>query len=126
MVCETKTLSVGKYTTRDGREAVVDAVADGMLIGRYRAYTDNIQPVWIPKIWTLRGHAWEGSHDILDLCGTPRIRIERAYWLNEYDNGPGLLRKTWEESLVEASRDAKEPLCRVELKFVAFVGDGLR
>jgi hypothetical protein len=48
------------------------------------------------------------------------------YWLNEYDNGPGLLRKTWEESLIEASREEKQPLCRVELKFVAFVGDGLR
>jgi hypothetical protein len=55
-----------------------------------------------------------------------RILVKRLYWLNEYDNGPGLLRKTWEESLIEASREEKQPLCRVELKFVAFVGDGLR
>jgi hypothetical protein len=126
MVCETKTLGVGRYMTRDGREAVVDAVADGMLIGRYRASTSDYRTCWIPKIWTLTGHAWEGSWDPLDLCGTPRIRIERTYWLNEYQNGPGLLRKTWEESLIEASREEKQPLCRVELKFVAFVGDGLR
>jgi hypothetical protein len=126
MVCETKTLGVGRYTTRNGREACVDAVSDGMLIGRYMVTTDMGQPCWVPKIWTLDGHAYPGSHDIHDIGGESKIRIERTYWLNEYDSGPGLLRKTWEESLIEASREEKQPLCRVELKFVAFVGDGLR
>jgi hypothetical protein len=121
MVCETKTLGVGKYTTRDGREAVVDAVVDGLLVGRVMIGSTPFGQVWEPD-----GKANSIGRSAFDISGELRILVKRLYWLNEYDNGPGLLRKTWEESLIEASREEKQPLCRVELKFVAFVGDGLR
>ena len=121
MVCETKTLSVGKYTTRDGREAVVDAVVDGLLVGRI-----IIGKIAMGQVWELDGRANKYGQSNFDISGELRILVKRLYWLNEYDNGPGLLRKTWEESLIEASREEKQPLCRVELKFVAFVGDGLQ
>jgi hypothetical protein len=121
MVCETKTLGVGRYTTRDGRRAVVDAVVDGMLVGRV-----IIGHTAMGQVWELDGKANKFGASAFDISGEQRILVKRLYWLNEYDNGPGLLRKTWEESLIEASREEKQPLCRVELKFVAFVGDGLK
>jgi hypothetical protein len=121
MVCETKTLGVGRYTTRDGREAVVDAVVDGLLVGRI-----IIGHTAMGQVWQLDGRSCKYATSPFDISGELRILVKRLYWLNEYDNGPGLLRKTWEESLIEASREETQPLCRVELKFVAFVGDGLR
>ena len=125
MVCETKTLGVGKYTTRDGREAVVDTVVDTgvelMLVGRVIIGNTAIGQVWLPD-----GKAYRYGDSAFDIGGEFKPIVRRTYWLNIYDNGPGLLRETWEQSLVEASREEKQPLCRVEVKVEACVGDGLR
>jgi hypothetical protein len=125
MVCETKTLGVGRYTTRDGREAVVDAVVDTgvelMLVGRV-----IIGNTAIGQVWLLDGKAYRYGDSAFDIGCEVKPLVKRTYWLNIYDNGPGLLRETWEQSLVEASREEKQPLCRVEVKVEAFVGDGLR
>jgi hypothetical protein len=121
-----ETLGVGKYTTRNGREAVVDAVADGMLIGRYKLIDNRGDDFWVPKIWRLDGSVFLGLDDIHDIDKHFKPLVKRTYWLNIYDNGPGLLRETWEQALVEASREEKQPLCRVEVKVEACVGDGLR
>jgi hypothetical protein len=121
-----RTLEVGKYTTRNGREAVVDAVSDGMLVGRYKLIDARGDDFWVPKIWRLDGSVFLGLDDLHDIGGDFKPHVRRTYWLNIYDNGPGLLRETWEQSLVEASREEKQPLCRVEVKVEASVGDGLR
>jgi len=121
MVCETKTLGVGKYTTRDGREAVVDAVVDGLLVGRV-----IIGGFSMGHVWHLDGKVCVFASSPFDISGEFYPQVKRTYWLNIYDNGPGLLRETWEQSLVEASREEKQPLCRVEVKVEACVGDGLR
>jgi hypothetical protein len=121
-----ETLAVGKYTTRNGREAVVDAVADGMLVGRYKLIDGHGDDFWVPKIWRLDGSVFLGLDDIHDIGREFKPHVRRTYWLNIYDNGPGLLRETWEQALVEASREEKQPLCRVEVKVEACVGDGLR
>ena len=121
MVCETKTLGVGKYTTRDGREAVVDAVVDGMLVGRI-----IIGHTAMGQVWEMDGRACKYATSPFDISGEFYPKVKSTYWLNIYDNGPGLLRETWEQALVEASREEKQPLCRVEVKVEACVGDGLR
>jgi hypothetical protein len=127
MTTETKTLSMGKYTTRDGKQAEVHSVdtAKGLLIGLINIGTPE-EPNWVGSVWLMNGR----RNDVVmlphDIGGESRIRIERTYWLNIYDNGPGLLRETWEQALVEASREEKQPLCRVEVKVEACVGDGLR
>jgi hypothetical protein len=121
MVCETKTLGVGKYTTRDGREAVVDAVVDGLLVGRV-----IIGRTSMGQVWEMDGRVGKYGQSPFDIDWKFKPQVKRTYWLNIYDNGPGLLRETWEQSLVEASREEKQPLCRVEVEVEACVGDGLR
>lgn len=120
-----KTLTVGRYRTRSGREARVDAVADGMLIGRYLFADEGIE-VWIPKIWTLSGASHKGLEDQNDIGGESCIPVKREYWVNIYQEGPGLLRKSWEECLIETSRDQAQPLCRVRLPIDSYVGEGLK
>jgi hypothetical protein len=51
--------------------------------------------------------------------------VHRSYWLNIYQSGPGLLRDSWEHSLIEASREDSPPLCRVEVKVNSYIGEGL-
>jgi hypothetical protein len=121
MVSETKTLGVGRYTTRDGREAVVDAVVDGLLVGRI-----IIGHTAMGQVWQVDGRSCKYATSSFDIGDDFKPHVRRTYWLNIYDSGPGLLRETWEQSLVEASREEKQPLCRVEVKVEACVGDGLR
>ena len=67
------------------------------------------------------------SHSGDDIGCEVEPRVKATYWLNIYMGGPGLLRKTWEESLIEASRnDTENVLCRVAIKVDAKVGEGLR
>jgi hypothetical protein len=118
---------VGKWYTADGREAMVDAVADGLLIGRVNLRDNrHDKDLWYATIWKLDGrdHIAPGGSD---LRRNPVPRVRQVYWVNIYRSGPGQLRKTWEESLVEASqRESEDVLCRVEVSIDAMVGEGLR
>jgi hypothetical protein len=122
-----KVLQVGKYTTRGGRPAIVDAVVDQMLVGRIdiRECGTDVS-VFVPQLWQLDGHCWPGSNSGNDIGVEVKPVIKRRYWLNIYDDGPGILRKTWEESLVEASREEKPVLCRVPINITSYLGDGLK
>lgn len=124
-VIETK-FGVGTYWTTDGRQAVVDAVTDGMLVGRINLQQDaEALPIWYPTGWRANGVSLYGGEK--DSLRTDRVRrIKKTYWVNIYTSGPGQLRKDWEESLVEASRCEEEVLCRVEVKVDAAIGEGLK
>jgi hypothetical protein len=118
---------VGYYWTAEGKQAVVDAVADGLLIGRINLQEDLTKdPHWTPKYWQLDGTCmWQMNKQ--DRLRTDRVqRIKQTFWVNIYPSGPGQLRKDWEEALVEASRCEEPCLCRVEVKVDAFVGEGLK
>ena len=123
-----KTLAIGSYWTADGQQAVVDAVADGMLIGRIDLKSGfDGQPYWTPFMWQLDGTTRYGANVKFTLQPErPPQRIQSSYWLNIYTSGPGQLRKNWEEALVEASRCEEFCLCRVEVKVDAHVGEGLK
>ncbi len=121
MVCEAKTLGVGRYKTRNGLDAFVDAVTDKLLVGRVMHGS-----LPMGQVWDLNGSVSNWGQSIFDIGCEFKPQVKRTYWLNIYDNGPGLLRETWEQALVEASREEKQPLCRVEVKVEACVGDGLR
>lgn len=123
-----KALSLGSYWTADGQQAVVDAVADGMLIGRIDLNADQDgRPNWMTFMWNLDGTARYGANVKFQLQPErPPLRIRTSYWLNIYPSGPGQLRKNWEEALVEASRCEEPCLCRVEVKVDARVGEGLK
>ena len=123
-----KTLAIGSYWTADGQQAVVDAVADGMLIGRIDLKSGfDGQPYWTPFMWQLDGTTRYGANVKFALQPErPPQRIQSSYWLNIYTSGPGQLRKNWEEALVEASRCEEFCLCRVEVKVDAHVGEGLK
>ena len=127
MIAESKqTYGVGKWWTADGKPAVVDAMVDGLLVGRIDiARCDATRPHWYAAIWTLDGQYRHGN-EVHNLQVNPVVKVQRTFWLNVYQDGPGLLRNTWEESLIEASREEKQPLCRVEVKVDSFVGDGLK
>lgn len=124
----TKGFSVGKYFTECGYEVEVVAVAsDGMLIGRYNVQTQpEHRPCWMAGTWHADGTCTLGIEGYRLTRALQRIPVKRTYWLNVYDDGPGLLRNTWEESLIEASREEKQPLCRVEVKVDSYVGEGLK
>ncbi len=124
-VCE-KTFVVGKYWTDGGLRAVVDAVTeDGQLIGRVNLRNDETEsPIWYPVMWNSSGKDRHRMHTLTDIG--PQSRIREIYWLNRYASGPGMLRKTWEEALIEASRSEEEVLCRVRVSIDACVGEGLR
>lgn len=117
----------GKYYTECGYEAEVVAVADdGMLIGRYNVQTKpEHRACWMAGTWYANGTNTLGIEGYRLTRIRERIPVRRNYWLNIYDNGPGLLRDSWEHSLIEASREEKQPLCRVEVKVDAYVGEGL-
>ena len=129
-----KALVLGSYWTADGQQAVVDAVADGMLIGRIDLNADDDQnanadgtPYWMPFVWQLDGTTRYGANVKFTLQPErPPLRIQSSYWVNIYTSGPGQLRKNWEEALVEASRCEEPCLCRVEVKVDARVGEGLK
>ena len=118
---------VGSYWTAEGLQAVVDAVADGLLVGRINLNEDiEGSPHWCAKFWTLDGKCQWGMGKKDELRMERRQRIKRSYWVNFYASGPGQLRKTWEDALVEASRCVDPCLARFEVKVDAHVGDGLR
>jgi len=125
-VTETK-FGVGYYWTAEGLQAVVDAVADGLLVGRINLQEDLTKtPHWCAKFWTLDGKCQWGMSKQDELRTERTQRIKKSYWVNIYPSGPGLLRKDWEEALVEASRCEEPCLCRVEIKVDAYVGEGLK
>ena len=119
-----KELGIGKYVTRDGQQAEVFAVVDGMLYGRVNHQLSNGSPCWFGVAWKPDGRARSHTGDDIGVKVEPRVKA--TYWLNIYKSGPGQLRKTWEESLIEASRSEEDVLCRVEVKVDAKVGEGLR
>jgi len=119
-----KELGIGQYVTRDGQQAEVFAVVDGMLYGRVNHRLSNESPFWLGMAWKPDGKARSHSGDDIGVKVEPRVKA--TYWLNIFQSGPGLLRKTWEESLIEASRSEEGVLCRVEIKVDAKVGEGLR
>ena len=123
-----KALALGSYWTDDGQRAVVDAVADGMLIGRIDLNPDaNGRSYWMPFMWNFDGTVRYGANVKFQLQSErPPQRIQSSYWVNIYTSGPGQLRKNWEEALVEASRCEEPCLCRVEVKVDARVGEGLK
>ena len=120
--------AVGKYYTECGYEAEVVAVADdGMLIGRYNVQTKpEHRACWMAGTWYADGTNTLGIEGYRLTRTRERIPIKGSYWLNIYDDGPGLLRKTWEQALIESGCNEKQPLCRVEVKVDSFVGDGLK
>lgn len=122
---------VGQWWTVDGRQAVVDAVADTAtgkrLVGRVNIQIyENADPLWTAAMWETNGiHEYMPKRNLLS--GEPRPAISRCYWVNVYPSGPGQLRDTWEQCLIEASRsEEEEVLCRVQVEIEARVGDGLR
>jgi hypothetical protein len=119
--------AVGKYFTECGYEAEVVAVADdGMLIGRYNVQTKpEHRACWMAGTWYADGTNTLGIEGYRLTKTRERIPVHRSYWLNIYQSGPGLLRDSWEHSLIEASREDSPPLCRVEVKVHSFVGEGL-
>ena len=118
-------LGLGQYITRDGQQAEVIAMKDGLLFGRVNSPLSDGSPYWFAVAWLPNGTA--RSHPGNDIGCKIEPRIKATYWLNIYQSGPGLLRKTWEESLIEASRsDCDSVMCRVEVKVNAKVGEGLR
>ncbi len=120
-----KELGIGQYVTRDGQQAEVLAIVDGMLYGRVNHQLMNWSPCWFGMAWMPNGTARSHSGDDIGVKVEPRVKA--TYWLNIYQGGPGMLRKNWEESLIEASRnDTEIVLCRVEVKVDAKVGEGLR
>jgi hypothetical protein len=121
-----QTFGPGQWWTADGKPAVVDAMVDGLLVGRIDiARCDATRPHWYAAMWSIDGQYRHGC-DADNLRTSRGVKIKRTFWLNVYQDGPGLLRNTWEESLIEASREEKQPLCRVEVKVDSFVGDGLK
>lgn len=119
-----KVLGIGEYQTRDGEPAIVDAVSDGLLVGRVNIKLHDGSPFWIGVVWNMHGKA--RSHSGSDIGVTVEPRIKASYWLNIYPSGPGLLRKTWEEALIEASRSDEDVIARKEIEIDARVGEGLR
>jgi len=119
-----KELGIGQYVTRDGELAEVLAVVDGMLYGRVNHRLSSGSPFWLGIAWNLNGRARSHSGD--DIGCEVQPRVTATYWLNIFQSGPGQPRKTWEESLIEASRMKSNVLCRVEIKVDAKIGEGLR
>ena len=128
MVTDAKAeFGLGEYWTAKGQRAVVDAIVDGMLVGRVNIQDrpDRTDAIWYPVIWSPEGVAKTATQG--DCLRTERKqRVCCSFWLNIYQSGPGQLRRTWEESLIEASRCEEDVLCRVHVPINATVGDGLR
>ncbi len=123
---ENKTLEVGNYTTRNGKQAEVHCVdsSKGLLVGVINIGTAK-EPNWAGCVWLLNGRrnsVVELDHDIG--CEV-KPRVKKTLWFNYWPDGPGLLRNSWEECLIEASRDEREPLCRMKVEIDCEVGEGL-
>ena len=118
-----KELGIGQYVTRDGQQAEVFAVIDGMLYGRVNHQLSNGSPCWFGVAWKPDGKARSHSGDDIGVKVEPRVKA--TYWLNIYKSGERLC-KTWEDALIESSRRQEDVLCRVEVKVDAKVGEGLR
>ncbi len=118
-----KELGIGQYVTRDGQQAEVFAVVDGMVYGRVNYQLSNGSPCWFGMAWTPNGRARSHTGDDIGVKVEPRVKAR--YWLNIYKNGERLC-KTWEDALIESSRRGEDVLCRVEIKVDAKVGEGLR
>ena len=118
-----KELGIGQYVTRDGQQAEVFAVIDGMLYGRVNHQLSNGSPCWFGVAWKPNGKARSHSGDDIGCEVQPRVKA--TYWLNIYKSGERLC-KTWEDALIESSRRQEDVLCRVEIKVDAKVGEGLR
>jgi len=118
-----KGLGIGQYVTRDGQQAEVFAVVDGMLYGRVHWGLSNGSPCWFGLAWMPNGRAWSHTGDDIGVKVEPRVKAR--YWLNIYKSGERLC-KTWEDALIESSRRQEDVLCRVEIKVDAKVGEGLR
>jgi hypothetical protein len=118
-----KELGIGKYVTRDGQQAEVFAVVDGMLYGRVNHQLSNGSPCWFGVAWKPDGRARSHTGDDIGVKVEPRVKA--TYWLNIYKSGERLC-KTWEDALIESSRRQEDVLCRVEIKVDAKVGEGLR
>jgi hypothetical protein len=118
-----KELGIGKYVTRDGQQAEVFAVVDGMLYGRVNHQLSNGSPCWFGVAWKPNGRARSHTGDDIGVKVEPRVKA--TYWLNIYKSGERLC-KTWEDALIESSRRGEDVLCRVEIKVDAKVGEGLR
>ena len=118
---------VGRYWTAEGLEAVVDAVADGLLIGRINLRDERHEnDVWHACAWRLSGESYPVSSST-NLRHERVRRVKGVYWVNIYPSGPGQLRKTWEEALIEASgRQSEDALARVKVQVNAAVGEGLK
>ena len=129
MIQESETkqqLGPGVYTTRDGCTAVVDAVVDGVLVGRVNIAKADSEPAWYGIVWGSDGRKSRYLESQDDIGVEVRIPVRQEYWLNIYDDGPGLLRNSWEQALIEASQQDKQPLCRVKIPIKSFVGEGLK
>ena len=118
-----KELGVGQYVTRDGEQAEVFAIVDGMLYGRVNHRLGNGSPFWFGMAWKPDGRARSHTGDDIGVKVEPRVKA--TYWLNIYKSGERLC-KTWEDALIESSRRQEDVLCRVEIKVDAKVGEGLR
>lgn len=118
-----KEICIGQYVTRDGQQAEVFAVVDGMLYGRVNHRLGNGSPCWFGLAWMPNGMARSHSGDDIGVKVEPRVKAR--YWLNIYKSGERLC-KTWEDALIESSRRQEDVLCRVEVKVDAKVGEGLR
>jgi hypothetical protein len=118
-----KELGVGQYVTRDGQQAEVFAIVDGMLYGRINHRLSNGSPFWLGMAWKPDGKSRSHSGDDIGVKVEPRVKS--TYWLNIYKSGERLC-KTWEDALIESSRRQEDVLCRVEVKVDAKVGEGLR
>lgn len=113
----------GKHQTATGRDAIVDAVTeDGTLVGRVNLSVSGDRKHWWPAMWSADGEAKIGTdhlrRDVL-------VPIHRAWWLNIYADGPGILRETWGHALIESSARDADPLCRVQVIVDSRVGEGL-
>jgi len=118
-----KELGIGQYVTRDGQQAEVLAIVDGMLYGRVNHQLSNGSPCWFGVAWKPDGRARSHTGDDIGVKVEPRVKA--TYWLNIYKSGERLC-KTWEDALIESSRRQEDVLCRVEIKVDAKVGEGLR
>ena len=121
-----ETFGIGTYWTTKGQLAVVDAVLEtGELVGRVNIERNETKaPHWYGVVWQPTGRDRFSVHVLLKQ--KPLMAISKTYWVNIYPSGPGALRKTWEEALIEASRSEEDVLARTQVRVEARVGEGLK
>lgn len=82
-------IKIGRYRTRNGREAVVTEIFEGRAYGRYRSEYPALG--WYGCAWGLNGEADLG-HESLDLIAPweepkPRLRVWRR--VSDFSTGNG-------------------------------------